>query len=71
MLSGLATGASWLCYFRALKLGPASLVAPVDKLSVVLVALLGVALLGEKLDLRQWAGIGLITAGVVLLALRR
>lgn len=71
VLSGLATGASWLCYFRALKLGPASLVAPVDKLSVVLVALLGAALLGEKLDLRQWGGIGLITAGVVMLALRR
>lgn len=70
-LSGLATGASWICYFRALKLGPASLVAPVDKLSVVLVAALGVILLGEKLDLRQWSGIGLITAGVVLLAFRR
>ncbi len=71
LLSGLATGASWLCYFRALKLGPASLVAPVDKLSVVFVAIIGVCLLGEKLDLRQWGGIGLITAGVVLLALRR
>src|SRR5471030_673842 len=71
LLSGLATGASWICYFRALKLGPASLVAPVDKLSVVLVAVLGVILLDEKLDLRQWGGIGLITAGVVMLALRR
>ena len=75
LLSGLATGASWICYFRALKVGPASLVAPVDKLSVVLVAVLvavlGVILLGEKLDLRQWSGIGLITAGVVMLALRR
>ena len=71
LLSGLATGASWICYFRALKLGPASLVAPVDKLSVVLVAVLGMILLGEKLDLRQWGGIGLITAGVVMLALRR
>jgi transporter family protein len=50
---------------------PASLVAPVDKLSVVLVAVLGVILLGEKLDLRQWGGIGLITTGVVMLALRR
>lgn len=70
-LSGLATGASWLCYFRALKLGPASLVAPVDKLSVVLVAIIGVLLLGEKLDLRQWGGIGLITTGVVMLALKR
>ncbi|MQA51787.1 EamA family transporter [Pseudomonas piscis] len=71
LLSGLATGASWLCYYRALKLGPASLVAPVDKLSVVIVAVIGVALLGEKLDLRQWSAIGLITAGVVLLAVRR
>jgi transporter family protein len=71
LLSGLATGASWICYFRALKVGPVSLVAPVDKLSVVLVAVLGVVLLGEKLDLRQWSGIGLITAGVILLVLRR
>lgn len=71
VLSGLATGASWVCYYRALQLGQASLVAPVDKLSVVLVAVLGVTLLGEKLDLRQWAGISLITCGVVLLAWRR
>lgn len=71
VLSGLATGASWICYFRALQLGEASLVAPVDKLSVVLVAILGVTLLGERLDLRQWAAIGLITCGVVLLVWRR
>ncbi len=71
LLSGLATGASWICYFRALQLGQASLVAPVDKLSVVLVAVLGVTLLGEKLDIRQWAGISLITCGVLLLAWRR
>jgi transporter family protein len=70
VLSGLATGASWICYFRALQLGQASQVAPVDKLSVVLVAVLGVTLLGEKLDLRQWAGISLVTLGVVLLAWR-
>ncbi|ARN38177.1 hypothetical protein Q083_05732 [Pseudomonas aeruginosa M8A.4] len=70
VLSGLATGASWICYFRALKLGPASLVAPLDKLSVVLVALLGVAFLGERLDLRQWLGVALVTAGVVVLAIR-
>ncbi|MDD2046892.1 EamA family transporter [Pseudomonas putida] len=70
VLSGLATGASWICYFRALQLGQASQVAPVDKLSVVLVAVLGVTLLGEKLDLRQWAGISLITVGVVMLAWR-
>ena len=70
VLSGLATGASWICYFRALRLGPALLVAPLDKFSVVLVALLGVALLGERLDLRQWLGVGLVTAGVVVLAIR-
>ena len=70
LLSGLATGLSWLCYYRALKLGPASLVAPVDKLSVVLVAIFGVALLGERLDLRQWCGIAAIGGGVLLLAWR-
>lgn len=70
VLSGLATGASWICYFRALQLGQASQVAPVDKFSVVLVAVLGVTLLGEKLDLRQWAGISLVTLGVVMLAWR-
>lgn len=69
VLSGLATGASWICYFRALKLGPASLVAPVDKLSVVLVALFGVLLLGEHLDPRQWLGVILVGTGAVLLAL--
>lgn len=68
LLSGVATGLSWLCYYRALKLGPASLVAPVDKLSVVLVAIFGVALLGERLDLRQWCGIAAIGGGVLLLA---
>lgn len=70
LLSGLATGLSWLCYYRALKLGPASLVAPVDKLSVVLVAIFGVVLLGERLDLRQWCGIAAIGGGVLLLAWR-
>ena len=69
-LSGLATGASWLCYFRALKLGDASRVAPVDKLSVVLVAIFGVALLGERLPPTGWLGVGLIGAGAVLLAWR-
>ena len=67
---GVAPGLSWLCYYRALKLGPASLVAPVDKLSVVLVAIFGVALLGERLDLRQWCGIAAIGGGVLLLAWR-
>lgn len=70
VLSGLATGASWVCYFRALKIGDASKVAPVDKLSVVLVALFAVALLGERPSLREWLGIGLVALGVVVLALR-
>ena len=70
-LSGLATGASWLCYFRALKAGPASLVAPIDKLSVVLVALFSVYFLGERLSWRNWTGIGLIAVGAVLVALKK
>jgi len=70
LLSGLGTGASWLCYFRALKLGPATLVAPIDKLSVVLVALFGVAFLGERPSLNGWIGITLIAAGAVLIAIR-
>ena len=70
VLSALATGASWLCYFRALKLGPASQVAPVDKLSVVLVAVFAVAFLGERPVEREWAGIALVAAGVLLLSLR-
>ncbi len=69
VLSGLATGASWICYFRALKLGDASLVAPVDKLSVVLVAVFGVTLLGERLSGVQWVGVALVGSGAVLLAL--
>lgn len=69
ILSGLATGASWLCYFRALKLGDAARVAPVDKLSVVMVAVFGALLLGESLSLINWAGILLIAAGVALVAL--
>jgi bacterial/archaeal transporter family protein len=68
VLSGLGTGASWLCYFRALKLGPASLVAPVDKLSVVLVALFGVLLLGERPSPTGWLGIAMIGCGAVLIA---
>jgi transporter family protein len=69
VLSGLATGASWLCYFRALAVGPVSRVAPIDKLSVVLVAVLGALLLGEQLSLRAWLGVGLIAVGGVLVAL--
>lgn len=68
-LSGLATGASWLCYFRALKLGSAARVAPIDKLSVVLVAVLGTTLLGEQLSFRGWIGITFIAGGAVLVAL--
>ena len=71
VLSGLATGASWLCYFRALKAGDASQVAPVDKLSVVLVALFAAAFLGERPSVREWIGIGSVGFGVVLLSLRR
>jgi len=68
ILSGLATGASWICYFRALKLGDAARVAPIDKLSVVMVALLGATLLGEKLSVPNWAGVALIAVGAVLVA---
>jgi bacterial/archaeal transporter family protein len=68
VLSGCATGASWICYFRALKLGDAARVAPIDKLSVVLVALFGVAFLGERLSIPNWLGVGLIAAGAVLVA---
>lgn len=70
VLSGLATGGSWLCYFRALKLGDAAQVAPVDKLSVVLVAVFGAVLLGEKLTLPNWLGVALIAGGAVLVAYR-
>jgi transporter family protein len=71
LLSGLGTGASWLCYFRALKLGPATLVAPIDKLSVVLVALFGVVFLGERPSLNGWLGIALISAGAILIVVKR
>ena len=70
-LSGLATGASWVCYFRALKVGEASRVAPIDKLSVVLVAVFAVIFLGERPGVKDWAGIALVGAGVLLLSLRR
>ena len=71
LLSGLGTGASWICYFRALKLGPATLVAPIDKLSVVLVALFGVVFLGERPSFNGWVGIALIATGAVLIAVKR
>jgi len=70
-LSGLATGASWVCYFRALQIGDASKVAPVDKFSVVLVALFAVMFLGERPAMREWVGIFLVAAGVLTLAMKR
>src|SRR5438128_1146616 len=69
-LSGLATGASWLCYFRALKVGDAARVAPIDKLSVVLVALFSAAFLGERLSSINWFGVALIGAGALMVAIK-
>ena len=70
-LSALATGASWVCYFRALQIGEASKVAPVDKSSLVLVALFAFVFLGERPSLREWSGIAMVAGGVLLLALKR
>jgi transporter family protein len=70
ILSGLATGASWICYFRALKLGDAARVAPIDKLSVVFVAVFAVLFLGERLTATNWLGIVLIASGAVLVGYR-
>jgi transporter family protein len=69
-LSGLATGASWICYYRALKLGDAARVAPIDKMSVILVAIFGVMFLGERLSGRNWVGVAMIGVGAVLVALK-
>jgi transporter family protein len=69
-LSALATGLSWVCYFRALQIGRASQVAPVDRLSLVLVALFAVAFLGERPSVQDWLGLGLVTAGVLALTLK-
>jgi transporter family protein len=71
VLSGLATGASWVCYFRALQVGDASKVAPIDKLSMVLVAVFAVVFLGERPSVRDWAGIAMVAGGVLVLALKR
>ena len=71
VLSGLATGASWVCYFRALKIGDASKVAPVDKLSVILVAIFAVIFLGERPSVRDWFGIAFVAGGIVILGLKR
>ena len=70
VLSGAATGASWICYFRALKLGDAGRVAPIDKLSVVFVAVFAVLFLGERLSFPNWLGVMLIACGAVLVAYR-
>ena len=71
ILSGLATCASWVCYFRALQIGEASKVAPVDKLSVVLVAIFAVIFLGERPSVKDWLGISLVGLGTVILAIKR
>jgi transporter family protein len=70
VLSGIATGLSWLCYFRALQVGQISKVAPIDKLSVVVAMALAIAFLGEKLSLRGGIGAGLIVLGAIVLAWR-
>ncbi len=70
-LSGLATGASWVCYFRALQLGDVAKVAPIDKLSVVLVAIFAVIFLGERPSPKDWTGIAMVAGGVIVLALKR
>ena len=70
VLSGLATGLSWICYFRALQLGEASRVAPVDKLSVVFAIAFAALILREHLGWQQWLGGGLIVIGAVVLTIR-
>ncbi|MCW5641466.1 EamA family transporter [Comamonadaceae bacterium G21597-S1] len=70
-LSALATGASWVCYFRALQMGDASKVAPVDKFSLVLVAIFAFTFLGERPSAREWSGIAMVASGVLLLAFQR
>ncbi len=70
VLSGITTGLSWLCYFRALQSGPASLVAPIDKLSLAFVIILSLIFLGERLGIYQWLGVSLITAGTFIIILK-
>ncbi|MFA6914543.1 MAG: EamA family transporter [Endomicrobiia bacterium] len=67
VLSGITTGLSWLCYFHALKSGPASLVAPIDKFSIVFAVILSILFLGEHLGMYQWIGVFLITSGVIII----
>ena len=69
VLSGIATGLSWLCYYRALQLGPASAVAPIDKLSVVFVVIFAVAFLGERLTWKIGCGASLVALGALLMVL--
>jgi transporter family protein len=70
VLSGIATGLSWICYFRALKIGNAAQVAPIDKLSVVMVAIIAAIFLGEKLSPLNWVGVALIGVGAILVAVQ-
>ena len=70
ILSAIATGLSWICYFRALQMGPASLVAPIDKLSLLFAVLLAVLFLGERLNLYQWGGVILMSFGALMVALK-
>ena len=69
VLSGLATGASWLCYYKALQIGEASKVVPIDKLSVVITMVLAALILGEQFTVKSIAGCGLIAAGTLLMVL--
>ena len=70
VLSAFATGLSWICYFKALQIGQASLVAPIDKLSLGFAVLLSVLFLGERLNLYQWGGVALMTIGALLVAIK-
>jgi len=70
VLSGIATGLSWICYFRALQMGPASVVAPIDKLSLFFAVMLSVLFLGERLNLQQWGGVILMGSGALLLVFK-
>lgn len=70
VLSGLTTGLSWLCYYRALKTGPASIVAPIDKLSIFFAIILAILFLGERLNIFQWIGTFLIFAGALVLVFK-
>lgn len=69
ILSGIATGASWLCYYRALQLGPASQVAPLEKISVAFTVLMAIVFLGESVSIKNLAGAALVVAGAVVIAL--